>query len=53
MAYIMIYLFFNFKEGIGFKTILSRDMAWPAIYLVGAAMTMASAFQSEATGIMA
>ncbi len=53
MAYIMIYMFFNFKDGISFKTILSRDMAWPAIYLVAAAMTMASAFQSETTGIMA
>lgn len=53
MAYIALYVFFHFKDGIGFKEILCREMSWPALYVVMTSLTMAAAFQAESTGIMA
>ena len=53
MLYIALYVFFNFKDGIGFKVIMSRDMAWPALSLVASALTIAGAFKDESTGIIA
>lgn len=50
-AYIAIYLLLNFKKGLNFKSIMSRDVPWHVIYLVAAALTIASAFSDASTGI--
>ncbi len=52
MAYIAIYVFIHFREGIGFKEILCKEMSWPALYVTMTSLTMAAAFQADTTGIM-
>lgn len=52
LIYIALYVFLNFKNGINFKTVMSRDMAWPALSLVASALTIAGAFKDESTGII-
>lgn len=46
-------MFLNFRDGINFKMIMSRDMAWPALSLVASALTIAGAFKDDSTGIIA
>lgn len=50
-AFIAIYLLLNFKKGLKFKAVMSRDVPWHVIYLVAAALTIAAAFADESTGI--
>lgn len=52
LLYIAVYVFLNFRNGINFKTIMSRDMAWPALSLVASALTIAGACKDESTGII-
>lgn len=53
LIYIALYVFLNFRDGINFKMIMSRDMAWPALSLVASALTIAGAFKDDSTGIIA
>ena len=53
LIYIYLYVFLNFRDGINFKMIMSRDMAWPALSLVASALTIAGAFKDDSTGIIA
>jgi len=48
-AYIGIYLMFSFREGIGLKDIMSKSVAWPAIFLVISVLKITGAF--DATGV--
>ena len=49
LAYIGIYLMLSFKEGIGLKEIMSKSVAWPALFLVASVLRITGAF--EATGV--
>ena len=49
LAYIGLYLMFSFREGIGLREIMSKSVAWPALFLVAAVLKMTGAF--EATGV--
>lgn len=53
LIYIALYVFLNFRDGINYKMIMSRDMAWPALSLVASALTIAGAFKDDSTGIIA
>lgn len=49
LLYIAIFLCANFRKGIGFKAIMTNELAWPAIYLATAAIAIAGAFMK--TGV--
>ena len=49
IAYIGFYLLLNFKEGINIKAIMSKSVAWPAIFLVISVLKITAAFSS--TGV--
>jgi len=52
--YIAAYLAINFKDGIGFKGMMTHEIIpWNGIYLVAGALAVANAFKAESTGITA
>ena len=48
---VVFYLALQFKEGIDIKALFAKNISWPIIFLLAAAMAISGAFTAEATGI--
>ncbi|NCB63594.1 MAG: SLC13 family permease, partial [Clostridia bacterium] len=50
-AGIAVYLLLQLKQGVGPVQLFSKDMGWPIIFILAAALSIAGAITSEATGV--